>query len=87
MSNISIFEALNELIKSKNRSLTAQLREVFDDVEKALSARLSRLRRVLLSRSIPSVIEFMEPDEYMAWLAGRPDTEAERANWAATLQN
>ena len=33
-----------------------------------------------------SVIEFMEPDEYMAWLAGRSDTEAKRANWAATLQ-
>lgn len=51
------------------------------------AAMLSRLRRVLWSRSIPSVIEFMEPDEYLTWLAGRPDTEAERANWAATLQN
>ena len=51
------------------------------------AAMLSRLRRALWSRSIPSVIEFMEPDEYMAWLDGRPDTEAERASWAATLQD
>ncbi len=32
------------------------------------AAMLSRLRRVLWSRSIPSVIEFMEPDEYLIWL-------------------
>jgi hypothetical protein len=41
----------------------------------------------LLVGSIPSVIHFMEPNEYMSWLAGRPDTETERANWAATLKN
>jgi len=45
---------------------------------------LSRLRRALDLRNIPSLIEFMEPEEYFAWLAGRPDTETERANWAAT---
>jgi len=48
------------------------------------AAMLSRLRRVLWSRSIPSVIEFLDPDEYTTWLAGRQDTETERANWAAT---
>lgn len=42
MSANSISEALSELTKSKNRSLTAQLRDVFDDVEKALSAGVSR---------------------------------------------
>ena len=36
---------------------------------------LSRLRQVLRSRGIPSVIEFMEPEEYLDWLGGRPDTE------------
>lgn len=51
------------------------------------AAMLSRLRRVLRSRNIRSVIKFMEPDEYMAWLAGRADTEAERANWAAMVRN
>lgn len=51
------------------------------------AAMLSRLRRVFWCKGIPSVIEFMEPDEYLAWLAGRPDTEAERAAWAATLQD
>lgn len=50
------------------------------------AAMLSRLRRVLWSKSIPSVIEFMDPNEYREWLAGRPDTEAKRAAWAATLQ-
>jgi transcriptional regulator with XRE-family HTH domain len=51
------------------------------------AAMLSRLRRALWSRNIQSIIEFMEPDEYLAWLDGRPDTELERAAWAATLQD
>jgi hypothetical protein len=51
------------------------------------AAMLSRLSRVLWSRNIPFVIEFMGPDEYLTWLAGRTDTEVERAAWAATLRN
>ncbi|MDK2126243.1 Aca2/YdiL-like domain-containing protein [Parachitinimonas caeni] len=50
------------------------------------AAMLSRLRRALWSRGIPTVIQYMEPEEYETWLAGRPDTEVERAAWAATLQ-
>lgn len=51
------------------------------------AAMLSRLRRELRSLSIISVIEFMRPDEYLAWLDGRQDTEVERAAWVATLQD
>ncbi len=51
------------------------------------AAMLSRLRRILWTRSIPSVIEYMEPEEYMVWLAGRPDTEEARASWAASLKD
>ena len=43
---------------------------------------LSRLRRRLWSKGIPSVIEYMEPEEYLAWLKGRTDTEADRSEWA-----
>ena len=48
---------------------------------------LSRLRCFLLSRGIPSVIKFMEPKQYLVWLAGRPDTEAERGRWAVSLKD
>lgn len=48
---------------------------------------LARLRRALAAWDIPTAIEYMVPDDYLAWLAGRPDTEAERAAWAAALRN
>ncbi|MDR2925494.1 MAG: helix-turn-helix domain-containing protein [Azoarcus sp.] len=51
----------------------------------AHAALLSRVRRMLWSENIPSSIEFMDTENYMAWLDGRPDTEAERAAWAASL--
>lgn len=47
---------------------------------------LSRLRRKLWANNIPSVIEYMEPDEYLAWLGNRTDNEAERAAWAASVR-
>jgi transcriptional regulator with XRE-family HTH domain len=46
------------------------------------AAMLSRLRRALLSKNIPSTIEFMEPEEYLTWLGDRKDNETERAAWA-----
>lgn len=53
----------------------------------AHAAMLSRLRRALSTRQIPSAIEYMEPSEYLSWLDNRPDTEAERAAWAAFLRD
>ncbi len=47
------------------------------------AALLSRLRRALWTAGVPSVIEYMEPDEYLAWLGKRKDTDAMRAAWAA----
>lgn len=49
------------------------------------AAMLARLSRGLRSRGIPSIIKFMEPVQYLAWLNGRSDTESERSAWAATL--
>ena len=48
---------------------------------------LSRVRRRLWSKGIPSVIEYMEPEDYQAWLGDQPDTEAHRAAWATEKQN
>lgn len=47
------------------------------------AALLSRVRRALWTAGMPSVIEYMEPDEYMAWLGKRRNNEAMRAAWAA----
>lgn len=43
---------------------------------------LSRVRRALWAAGVPSVIEYMEPDEYLAWLGNRKDNDAMRAAWA-----
>lgn len=47
------------------------------------AALLSRLRRALWAIGVPSVIEWMEPEAYRAWLNGREDNETRRAAWAA----
>ncbi|AMW34902.1 DUF1870 family protein [Haematospirillum jordaniae] len=49
------------------------------------AAMLARLCRALSARSIPTVIQYMEPDEYWEWLGDRPDTEAARSEWSVTL--
>ena len=51
------------------------------------AAMLARLRRLLWIRGVPSIIEYMYPEEYFAWLSGREDSEAERCAWALSLQD
>jgi len=47
------------------------------------AALLSRLRRALWTAGVPSVIEYMDTGEYLAWLGARQDSEAMRAAWSA----
>lgn len=47
------------------------------------AAMVSRLRRALWAEGIASVIEYMDPEAYAAWLDGRADSEAMRGAWAA----
>ena len=42
MDNNNISERLKALSRGKNRSATARLREIFDDIEAALSAKVLR---------------------------------------------
>lgn len=46
---------------------------------------LSRVRRGLWSRGVPSVIEYMAAEKYLPWLGDRIDSEAERAAWAVSI--
>lgn len=49
----------------------------------AHAALLARLRTALVARGVTVSIIYMQPEVYVLWLAGRPDTEAARAAWAA----
>lgn len=61
-----------------------QFRQDFRPLPAACHAMLlGRLRAALAEREVLSRIVFMEPDQYVTWLAGRTDTEAMRAAWAA----
>jgi transcriptional regulator with XRE-family HTH domain len=51
------------------------------------AAMLARARRDLKSLGKNVEIKFMDLVAYLAWLGERPDTEAERSAWAATLCN
>ena len=44
---------------------------------------LSRTRRALWAINIHSIIEYMEPEEYLGWLGKKKDTEITRALWAS----
>lgn len=46
---------------------------------------VSRMRRKLWEIGVPSVIQYMSPKEYSAWLEGREDSDVLRAEWAASL--
>ena len=48
----------------------------------AHAALISRTRRGLWELGVPSIIEYMEPAEYKAWLNGREDDEEMRSEWA-----
>ncbi|MBF0140058.1 MAG: DUF1870 family protein [Magnetococcales bacterium] len=48
------------------------------------AAMLMRLRRALFHVGIQSVIQYMDPEDYLDWLGDRPDSETERSEWAAT---
>lgn len=48
----------------------------------AHAALLSRTRRALWEIGVPSIIEYMDPAEYWAWLGDREDDEAMRSEWA-----
>lgn len=47
---------------------------------------ISRLRRRLWEIGVPSIIEYMEPAEYRAWLGARADSEDLRSQWALEKQ-
>lgn len=53
----------------------------------AHAALLSRMRRKLWEIGVPSIIEYMEPAEYLAWLDGREDSEELRSEWALSKQD
>lgn len=43
---------------------------------------IAKVRSALKAQGVAVVIEYMIKDEYLSWLDGRPDTEAERSAWA-----
>ena len=43
---------------------------------------LARIRTALIEQGITTVIQYMEPAEYMVWLDGRKDSQTLRALWA-----
>ena len=45
---------------------------------------LNRIRKSLALIGVESVIEYMEPAEYQAWLGKRKDSESLRSVWAAS---
>ena len=47
---------------------------------------LARTRRALWEIGMPSIIEYMEPEEYHAWLDGLEDDETMRCEWALSKQ-
>lgn len=47
------------------------------------AATLSRVRRALWARRLPSVIVWMDNSAYAAWRAGEPDSPEARQSWAA----
>lgn len=49
------------------------------------SALINRVRLALWSVGCATKIVWMEPGEYSKWLGGRKDSEALRAEWAATI--
>lgn len=49
------------------------------------AATVSRMRRGLWELGVPSVIQYMEPDEYRKWLGKRKDAPELRNEWAITL--
>jgi len=51
------------------------------------AALISRTRRALWEIGVPSIIEYMDPEDYRAWLDGREDDEVMRSNWALSKQN
>ncbi|WP_455233086.1 helix-turn-helix domain-containing protein [Geopseudomonas aromaticivorans] len=52
----------------------------------AHGALLARVRQALRARGIPVRITYEDEREYLEWLNGRQDTDAERAAWAALKQ-
>lgn len=46
-------------------------------------ALLARCRAALADLHVATRIVYMEPQAYSQWLAGRPDTESSRSEWAA----
>lgn len=51
----------------------------------AHAAIMSRVQRTLWAMGIPTGMEYMDPDAYLAWLAGRTDSEALRSAWALEI--
>lgn len=47
------------------------------------AATISRVRRALWARGLPSVIVWMDEPVYVAWRAGEPDSPEARQRWAA----
>lgn len=50
------------------------------------AAMLSRLQRLLWAAGVKTAIQYLEPFQYVDWLAGRADTESARAEWALGLE-
>ncbi len=46
------------------------------------AAMLARLRSAVISLKVPCFVYWLDPDDYLAWLGTRKDSEAMRSAWA-----